>query len=78
MLHNLQSTKWEFVPCIMFYGDFNMTHGDLCSVKYMSVVNCFVIMFWEKKYYVLINGSLCWEFLSQGHKVLEFIPFTAQ
>ena len=49
MLHNLQSTEWEFVPCIAFYGDFNMTHGDLCSVKYMSVVNCFVIMFWEKK-----------------------------
>ena len=28
-----------------FYSDSNMTHGDLCSVKYISIVNCFVLCY---------------------------------
>ena len=30
---------------VAFYSDSNITHGDLCSVKYMSVVNCFVFCY---------------------------------
>ena len=29
---------------VAFDSDSNMTHGDLCSVKYISVVNCLVFL----------------------------------
>ena len=34
---------------IAFYSDFNMTHGDFCFVKYMPVVNCFVLSRLERE-----------------------------
>ena len=72
-----------YTSVVAFYSESNMTHGNLCSVKYISIVNCFVFCYhvlrkvwWN--FYVQVNGSLCREFKSQGLKVLEFIPFTTQ
>ena len=41
---------------VAFYSDSNMTHGDLCSVKYISVVNyyvlCYTFLRGEKKVFM--------------------------
>ena len=36
---------------VAFESDSNMTHEDLSSVKYMPVVNCFVLSRFEKIVY---------------------------
>ena len=48
-----------------------MTHGDLCSVKYMSVVNCFVLSRFKGETFLCLGEwkSLSLEF---NLKVLKF------
>ena len=66
--YSIKSSPTERGVNVAFYSDSNMTHGDLCSAKYRSVVNCFVLCY----------HGFRKEFKSQGLKVLEFISFTIQ
>ena len=47
---------------VAFYSDFNMTHGDLCSVKYISVVNYFLLSRFESEKFLCLGE---WKSLSR-------------
>ena len=48
---------------VAFNSDFNMTH--LCSVKYMSVVNCFVLSRFEQNVNIKFLSLGEWKSLSR-------------
>ena len=48
LIHSENKRESQELP-VAFYSDFNMTHGDLYSVKYISVLNCVVLSGLERE-----------------------------